>query len=43
MAMQTINQATAQGLSGTRQTEQAAQDLNDWTRSLTEAIEQYQL
>ena len=43
LAMQSINQATAQSLSSTRQAEKAAQELNDLARSLTETVEQYQL
>ena len=43
LAMQNINQATAQSLKNTRQTEQTAQDLNDLARHLTEIIEQYKL
>jgi methyl-accepting chemotaxis protein len=43
LAMQSINQATAQNLSSTRQAERAAQDLNELARSLTDVVEQYQL
>ncbi len=43
LAMQSINQSTVQGLDNTRQTEKAAQDLNDLARSLTEVVEQYRL
>jgi methyl-accepting chemotaxis protein len=43
LAMQNINQATVQGLDNTRQTEKAAQDLNDLARSLKEIVEQYRL
>jgi methyl-accepting chemotaxis protein len=42
-AMGNINQATAQGLSSTRQAEKTAQDLNELARHLTETVEQYQL
>jgi methyl-accepting chemotaxis protein len=43
LAMQNINQATVQSLASTRQAEEAAQDLNDLARSLTETVERYQL
>ena len=43
LAMEHINQATAQSLAATRQAEKAAQDLNDLARSLAEIVEQYQL
>jgi methyl-accepting chemotaxis protein len=43
LAMQNINQATAQGLSSTRQSENAARDLRDLARSLGETVEQYQV
>ena len=43
LAMQSINQATLQGLASTRQVEKAAQDLNALARKLTEIVEQYKL
>jgi methyl-accepting chemotaxis protein len=43
LAMQNINQVTAQGLASTRQTEKAARDLNELACSLTETVERYQL
>jgi methyl-accepting chemotaxis protein len=43
LAMQNINQATAQGLDSTRQAEKAVQELNELARSLTNIVEQYQL
>ena len=43
MAMQNINQVTMQSTAGTRQTERAAQELNDLARSLAEIVEQYQV
>ncbi len=42
-AMQNINQAMSQSMASTRQTEKAAQDLNDLARSLTKLVEQYEL
>ncbi len=42
LAMQNINQATAQSLVGTRLAEKAAQNLNGLARHLTETVEQYQ-
>jgi methyl-accepting chemotaxis protein len=42
LAMQNINQATAQGLSSTRQTENAAQDLNNLARHLFDMVAEYQ-
>jgi len=41
LAMQNIHQATVQSLASTRQTEKAAQDLNELSRRLTETVEQY--
>jgi methyl-accepting chemotaxis protein len=43
LAMQNINQATAQALSSTRQTEEAAKDLDRLSRRLEEIVERYQL
>jgi methyl-accepting chemotaxis protein len=43
LAMQNINQVTAQSLASTRQTEKAARDLNELACSLTETVERYQL
>jgi methyl-accepting chemotaxis protein len=43
VAMQNINQVTVQGLSSTRQAEEAAQELGKLARSLTEIVEQYKL
>jgi methyl-accepting chemotaxis protein len=43
IAMQNINQATVQSLSSTSQTEKATRNLNELARSLSEAVEQYQL
>jgi methyl-accepting chemotaxis protein len=43
LAMQNINQATAQTLSSTRQTEEAAKDLDRLSRRLGEIVERYQL
>jgi methyl-accepting chemotaxis protein len=43
LAMQNINQATVQNLASTRQTERAAQNLNELARQLTATIAQYQL
>ncbi len=43
VAMQNISQATVQGLASTRQTEKAAQELNDLARRLAEMVEQYNL
>jgi len=43
VAMQNINQATAQNLFSTRQSEKAAQNLNDLASSLAEVVAQYQL
>ncbi len=43
LAMRNINQATVQSLSGTRQAEKTAQDLDALARSLSEIVEQYQL
>jgi PAS domain S-box-containing protein len=40
LAMRNINQATVQNLASTRQTEKAAQDLNDLARKLTETVAQ---
>jgi methyl-accepting chemotaxis protein len=42
-AMQSINQAMLQSLASTRQSEEAAQELNDLARSLTEMVAQYQV
>ena len=42
MAMQNINQATVQSLASTRQTERAAQNLNQLAGSLTTTVGQYQ-
>ena len=42
LAMQSINQATLQSLSSTRQAERAAQNLNELARSLTEMVGQRQ-
>jgi methyl-accepting chemotaxis protein len=42
-AMQNINQATIQNLASVRQTEKAAQDLNELARNLMTTVEQYQL
>jgi methyl-accepting chemotaxis protein len=39
--MQSINQATAQNLDGTRQVEKAAQELHALARTLDEVVEQY--
>jgi len=41
LAMQNIHQATVQSLASTRQTEKAAQDLNELSRRLTETVDQY--
>ena len=43
VAMQNIAQATVQSLAGARQTESAAQDLNNLALKLTEIIAQYQM
>jgi len=43
VAMQNINQATVQNLASTRQAEEAAQNLNDLARGLSEVVERYQL
>ncbi|MBN1890933.1 MAG: hypothetical protein JW850_23255, partial [Thermoflexales bacterium] len=43
MAMQSINQATVQSLSSTRQAEKAAYDLNELARRMAEIVEQYKL
>jgi len=43
LAMQNINHATVQNLTSTRQTEKAAQDLDDLARDLTKTVEQYQI
>ena len=43
LAMQNINQSTAQSLTSTRQVEKAAQDLNDLASTLTQIVEQHQL
>jgi methyl-accepting chemotaxis protein len=42
LAMQNINQATAQALATTRQTEKSAQALNRLANSLNDLVEQYQ-
>ena len=42
LAMQNINQATVENLASTRQTERAAQELNDLAHRLTVTVEQYQ-
>ena len=42
VAMQSIDQATTQNMSNTRQTEQSAQQLGNLARSLTEIVEQHQ-
>jgi methyl-accepting chemotaxis protein len=42
LAMQNINQATAQSLASTRQTEEAAQDLDRLARSLSKLVAQYE-
>jgi methyl-accepting chemotaxis protein len=42
MAMQNINQATVQSLASTRQTERAAQNLNQLSGELTTTVGQYQ-
>ncbi len=41
LAMQNINQAMIQSLSSTRQSERAAQDLNNLARELSEMVKQY--
>jgi methyl-accepting chemotaxis protein len=41
-AMQNINQASIQSLGSTRQTETAAQELNDLARTLTEIVQQHE-
>jgi len=43
LAMQNINYATVQNLSSTRQTEQAARELNELAGRLTKVVAQYQL
>jgi PAS domain S-box-containing protein len=43
LAMQNINQTTAQSLASTLQAEKAAQDLNDLASTLTQVVEQSQL
>jgi methyl-accepting chemotaxis protein len=43
LAMRSINQATVQSLSSTRQAEKVAQELNDLACSLAETVEQYQV
>jgi len=43
LAMQNIHQSTVQSLASTRQTEKAAQDLNELSRRLTETVDQYRL
>jgi methyl-accepting chemotaxis protein len=43
LAMQNINQATAQGLSSIRQTENAVRNLRNLAGSLGETVEQYQV
>ncbi len=43
MAMRNINQATIQSLASTRQTEKAAQNLNDLARQLNDVVAQYQV
>jgi methyl-accepting chemotaxis protein len=43
VAMQSINQATAQSLGSTRQTEKAARDLNDSASRLIEMVELYRV
>ncbi len=43
LAMQSINQATLQSLSSTRQAEKAAQNLNELARVLGEMVKQYQV
>jgi methyl-accepting chemotaxis protein len=43
LAMQNINQVTAQSLVGVRQAEAAARDLNELASSLAEIVEQYEL
>jgi len=40
LAMQSIHQATLQGLESTRQVEQAARRLNELARSFAEIMEQ---
>jgi methyl-accepting chemotaxis protein len=41
--MGNINQATTQNLASKRQAEEAAQDLNELARNLSEIVEQYRL
>jgi len=43
LAMQNINQAMVQSMASTRQTEKAAQDLNELATRLHEMVKQYQL
>ncbi len=43
LAMESINQATSQGLSSTQQTARAAQELNKLAQGLLEIVEQYRL
>jgi len=43
LAMQSIHQATLQGLESTRQVEQAARNLNELARSLAQVVEQYRI
>jgi methyl-accepting chemotaxis protein len=42
-AMQSINQATLQGLSSTREADKTAHDLNELALKLNEAVAQYQV
>ena len=41
VAMQSINQATQQGLASAHQVERTVQDLNELSLGLTETVEQY--
>jgi methyl-accepting chemotaxis protein len=43
MAMQNINQVTAQSVASTRQAERSAQERSDLASSLSQIVEQYQV